>query len=471
MKTTVSAMTHVGRKRQHNEDSFFSDEALGVFAVCDGLGGQAAGEVASRMACDVIRDYLVSHPDRLETCRGVTTVFNCADVSALIRDAVQAAHEAIRKSAAASPERAGMACTLVLMMALGNHVAFAHLGDSRAYLCRRNRLHALTRDHNYAIESVHSGTQSLQEMMNSNKGARITRCLGSPAPLVDPDVLVIEPMNGDTFLLCSDGVTTHLGSPDILDIMMSEKPAHVPETLIAECNACGGVDNITAVVVSITGQTLEHDKELVARISSFRRMPIFSRLDLVELTRIFNRCQMEKHEVGDYIITDGADDHRLFVCLSGHAEVRKKGGRLASVRPNDAFGEMALLENVPRSADVVADKPTTTLAFAREDFVDIMRQEPWMAIKMLFPLAQHLNHRLRRTNDKLARAVTELAELRVESVSVTGTGTVDTAESMHYPDPLLDQSIAPGLGDTSTSLSEDELQAFETALYGMQSRK
>ncbi len=469
MKTTVSAMTHVGRKRQHNEDSYFTDEKLRVFAVCDGLGGQAAGEVASRMACDIIRDYLLSHLERLENCRRVTTVFNCADIIVLIRDAVQAAHEAIRKSAAASPDRAGMACTLVLMVVLGDHITFAHLGDSRAYLCRRGRLHALTRDHNYAIESVHSGSQSLQEMMNSNKGARITRCLGSPAPLVDPDVLVIEPMNGDTFLLCSDGVTTHLGSPDILDIMTSEKAAQVPEILISECNACGGVDNITAVVVGIEGQTLEHDKELASRIAFFRRMPIFSRLDLVELTRIFNRCQLQKHKAGDYIITDGADDHRLFVCLSGHAEVRKKGGRLASVRANDAFGEMALLENALRSADVVADKPTTTLAFAREDFVEIMRQEPWMAIKMLFPLAQHLNHRLRRTNDKLSKAATELSELRVESLSVTGVA--DTAESLPFPDPLLDQTNAPGLGDMSTSLSEDELQAFETALYGIQSRR
>lgn len=455
-------MTHVGRRRDHNEDAFFVDEALGVFAVCDGLGGQAAGEVASRMACDVIRDFLAAHPDRLAACRRVTTVFNCADITALITEAVQSAHEAIRASALASPTRSGMACTLVLLVRLDNHVAVAHLGDSRAYLARRGRLHALTRDHNFAVEAVHSGNMSLQELMNSNKGGRITRCLGGPSPLAEPDILVLEPVGGDMFLLCSDGVTTHLGAQEIQDIMQGETLAHIPEALVAECNMCGGIDNITAVVVGVSGQTPEHDKELSDRILSFRKMPIFSRLDLVELTRIFNCCRMQEHKPGDFIIRDGDDDHRLFICLSGHAEVRKKGGRLASVRPNDAFGEMALLENAPRSADVVADKPTVTLAFDREDFVEIMRQEPWMAIKMLFPLAQHLNHRLRKTNDKLAKVATELARMQL---AVTASGT-DTSDSIPMLE-LIEPPSTPGLGDTTTSLTEDELQAFETALYGM----
>lgn len=458
-------MTHVGRRREHNEDAFFSDEALGVFAVCDGLGGQAAGEIASRMACEVVRDFLAAHPDRLEACRQVTDVFHCADIKALLGDTVQAAHAAIRASAAASPARSGMACTIVLLLRLGDHVAIAHLGDSRAYLRRRGRLHALTRDHNFAVEAVHSGNVTLQEVMHSSKGGRITKCLGCPSPLVEPDILVLEPMNGDQFLLCSDGVTTHLNGPEILEVMQAEDIARIPEALVAECNACGGTDNITALVVGVSGLAPDHDRELSNRILSFRKIPFFSRLDLIDLARVFNRCIRAEHLPGDCIIKDGDDDHRLFVCLSGKAEVRKKGVRLASVRPGDAFGEMALLENAPRSADVVALKPTVTLAFDRADFVETMHQEPWMAIKMLFPLAQHLNHRLRSTNDKLGKATAALAAAQgSDATAMCG----EDSSPDGGVDAALEQVMAPGFGEATTSLSEDELQAFETALYGMQ---
>lgn len=453
MRLDISSMTHVGRKRGHNEDAFFTDPELGLCVVCDGLGGVAAGEVASRMACDILRRFFEDNRARLRQCAEAVSFFHTTGTKALLAEAAQLAHQAIRGSAAASKERNGMACTMVMLLALGEHVAIAHVGDSRAYLHRKGRLYALTRDHNYAIEAVHSGNSSLQELMHSDKGARLTRCLGYPTPAIEIDVLVLEPMEGDSFLLCSDGVTTHLDSDELLEILECEKPAHVPDALVAECNACGGTDNITAVVALVSGRSPDSDARLASRIISFRGIPVFSRLGLVELMRVFNLCQEREYAADEPIIREGDDDHRLFVCLSGHAQVRKNGNKIASIRPNDVFGEMSLLENVPRSADVVADKPTVVLVFERDNFVNIMRQEPWMAIKMLFPMVQNLNRRLRRTNDKLSQSLLMVAS--------AGAGSAKSS-----PAGQAQRLVAAEDSVVSALLTEDQLLGFETALYG-----
>lgn len=402
MKIHASAQTDVGRKREHNEDAFFTDADLGVHAVCDGLGGLSAGEVASRLACDTLRKFFRDHRAALESCRRTTNVFERSEIMALVKDAVQAAHLAVRHAGSADDSCAGMCCTLVMLLTMGRHVVVAHAGDSRAYLFRRNKVYPLTNDHTIAVEKVNAGLVPMQEMQHA-KGGLMTRCLGCPLPRIEPDVLVLEAMEDDRYLLCSDGVTIHLTQEMLAAVAAQSTAAAMPADLVKYCNQLGGKDNITAVVVALSGFPPGHDNELAERFRLFRRMPIFCRLGIIELTRILNRGHLAAYPTGAPIITDGADDHRLFVCLSGRAEVRKNGHKLGVIRPGESCGEMAMLENAPRSADVVAVAPTALFILPREEFVATMTREPWLAIKMLFPLTQHLNHRLRRLNEKQAQ--------------------------------------------------------------------
>lgn len=402
MNLSVHSLSDVGRSRDHNEDAFFCDAELGVHAVCDGLGGLAAGEVASRLACSTLQAFFRTRRAELEQCRRSTNVFSRETLLPLVHEAVQAAHAAIQAQGRANPDQAGMCCTLVMLVALDGHLAVAHAGDSRAYLWRRGNLIPLTHDHTIGNEAVGSGQAILQDMIGSRQAALITRCLGSGLPKVVPDVLIFEPMNEDRILLCSDGVTTHLGPDDLRTMLGDREPAEVPAGLVRRCNTLGGKDNITAVLATVAGRTPEQDKELTRRMAAFGRMPFFCRLGTIEMTRVLNRCRLRKFKAGETFIQDGADDHRLFVCLAGTAQVSKAGRHLADIRTGDAVGEMSLLENAPRSADVTATKDCVMIEFDRAEFIGLMNVEPWTAIKMLFPLAQHLNARLRQANAKLA---------------------------------------------------------------------
>jgi PPM family protein phosphatase len=231
-------LTHPGRKRRHNEDSYVHEPPL--FAVADGMGGAKAGEVASGLAVEALH---VS-PDV------------GGDSEAYVVDLIQEANRRVytRATEDASASGMGTTMTVALVDADGGRVTIGHVGDSRAYRVREGELQQLTDDHSLVGELIRSGKLTREEAEVHPQRSVITRALGTD-PDVDVDTFVVDARAGDTFLLCSDGLSSMVSDQTILNVVR-EHPRDLQATakgLIAAANRGGGDDNITVVVFALDG--------------------------------------------------------------------------------------------------------------------------------------------------------------------------------------------------------------------------
>ena len=261
---TAAALTDRGRKRASNEDAFGYSPEHGVYLVCDGMGGAAAGEIASSLA---IEEVLRLVTERLDACREPSSEHpEAADsIPQIARDAVFAANEAIHSRGQRNPRLSGMGTTLVGLLAGppdspsgdGSRVWVLNVGDSRCYRHRQGRIEQISRDHSLVDEQVRMGRMTQAEAARSPMRNVITRALGTQ-PSVTPDVIETQVEPGDLFLLCSDGLTRHLSDEKLESILNTLNSASEPTPLEELCarlidaaNKGGGHDNITSLLVRV----------------------------------------------------------------------------------------------------------------------------------------------------------------------------------------------------------------------------
>lgn len=232
-------ITHKGRVRAGNEDAFLCNPDAGIFVVCDGMGGAAAGEVASRLAAENANAALLAGE--------ASAAFSTADV----REAVAAANTAVFSRASSDRRLEGMGTTLVMLALSATTALVAHVGDSRCYLWRDEALMRLTADHSLVEEQVRLGQITRKQAERSALQHVITRAIGTAADVL-PDVEQVEVRTGDLFLLASDGLTKELGDAELAGMLgAAASEQQIGEALIAAANAAGGRDNITCVLVRI----------------------------------------------------------------------------------------------------------------------------------------------------------------------------------------------------------------------------
>jgi serine/threonine protein phosphatase PrpC len=242
VRYTAAAVSDRGRKRPSNEDAYgFSVEA-GIYLVCDGMGGAAAGEVASTIAVDeVLRLLIHRNPD---------------DQTALpdaAQSAICAANEAIFSRAQRNHRLSGMGTTLVALATRERQVWVLNIGDSRCYRLRKGKLEQLTRDHSLVEEQVRLGRMTPREAQHSPLKNVITRALGTQSH-VTPDVFEFEAEPGDLFLLCSDGLTRELPDSSIQVLLNGDLSLEGLSTRLVEAaKKAGGHDNITCLLVRAKG--------------------------------------------------------------------------------------------------------------------------------------------------------------------------------------------------------------------------
>jgi len=237
--------TDLGRIRENNEDKFDFYEpedptllaARGCFyAVADGMGGHAAGQIASELALkNVIANYYDSPND---------------DIPTSLLESIAAANDTIYSLAVMIPERSGMGTTLTAAVVAEDRVYIAQVGDSRAYLLRDGEIRQVTYDHSWVAEQVRMGSMTAEEAEFSPYRNVITRSIGTQ-PTIEPDVFIEEARAGDIWVLCSDGLTSHVEDDEIRLIAATQPPSEAARQLIELANARGGRDNITVFVLAI----------------------------------------------------------------------------------------------------------------------------------------------------------------------------------------------------------------------------
>jgi protein phosphatase len=242
VRFTCAGRTDVGVVRSGNEDAFLMAPEAGVFVVADGMGGHAAGEVASQMAVSIVG-------------RGLEHVAGQADPSAadVIRQSIVEANGAIFERTLIEQDKRGMGTTATAMVISGRRYLVGQVGDSRAYVHRDEELLQITKDHSYVQEQVDAGYLTPEQARTHPYSNVITRCVGANAE-VAPDLYGGTLHSGDIFLLASDGLTGMLEDDELLTIMSSDRsPGELVDRLISEANRRGGLDNITVIIVRIDG--------------------------------------------------------------------------------------------------------------------------------------------------------------------------------------------------------------------------
>jgi len=237
---TAAALSDRGRKRNSNEDAFGFSVERGVFLVCDGMGGAAAGEVASSLAVEELLRNLSARPP-------------AEPIPMVATQAVIAANEAIFSRSERNEQLSGMGTTMVCLVVEASHVWVVNVGDSRAYRVRNRMLQQITLDHSLVEEQVRLGRMTEAEALRSPLRNVITRALGTQSQ-VTPDIFELVAEHGDLFLLCSDGLTRELTDPDIESLLCLDLPLdELCNRLVAAANKAGGGDNITCLLVRAAG--------------------------------------------------------------------------------------------------------------------------------------------------------------------------------------------------------------------------
>jgi serine/threonine protein phosphatase PrpC len=233
---SAAAMSDLGRKRTSNEDAYGYSVEHGVYVVCDGMGGAAAGEVASSLAVDELMRLLVgaARPD--------------SPVDEAER-AIASANQAIFSRARRNHKLSGMGTTMVLLVTEERRAWFLNVGDSRGYRLRGQSLEQITVDHSHVEEQVRIGRMSRAEAERSPLRNVITRALGTQEQ-VTPEIFELETQPGDLFLLCSDGLTRELSDPLLESLLRLDLPLdQLCARLVSAANKAGGQDNITCLLV------------------------------------------------------------------------------------------------------------------------------------------------------------------------------------------------------------------------------
>jgi PPM family protein phosphatase len=242
VKLLYAARTDVGMIRSGNEDNFTVDvnETRGIFIVADGMGGHAAGEVASEMAVQIVQRELTP----------VRTLEN-EDVVKLTAAALRKANRAIHDRTITEVDKQGMGTTASVLLLAGARYVIGQIGDSRIYLLRDGSFTQITKDHSYVQEQVDAGFLTPEQARYHPYSNVITRCVGASQD-VEPDIYRGEVRGGDIFLVASDGLTGMVDDRRLAQLLGSgAQPERKVQALISEANGRGGLDNITAIIVQV----------------------------------------------------------------------------------------------------------------------------------------------------------------------------------------------------------------------------
>ena len=408
MQIDFWAETDVGKQRDHNEDNYLVDKPLKLFVVADGMGGHAAGEVASSVCVRRVREVVAENRDVIERAGADGHAVDRGEVLRMLESAVQQACTAIYERSQENPDQRGMGTTCSLLLLLGTRGFIAHVGDSRIYLMRNEQVHQLSEDHSLVNELVRRGKLKLGDIDNSPykdyKNA-VTRAVGVYES-VEVDTLDFDVLPGDQFLLCSDGLHHYLVDDEkIADLLTPEDIKTAASGFTQFANDGGGHDNITTILVRI-GSADEEDavrsREVSLRTRVLKEMPLFRYLSYKELVHVMNITQVRTYQDDQLIIGEGDPAHEMFIILDGKVRLHKDDAFITFLKPGDHFGEMALVDKGARSASASAEGTARVLIIHRDAFFSILRDQTKASVKILWSLTQVLTARLRKTTADLS---------------------------------------------------------------------
>lgn len=393
-----AAVTHPGKRRDHNEDALLAMPEAGIYLVADGVGGRACGEVASALTVQTFRDHAARIRSSIQAYANRPNRASRNEVLAALDRACQDASRRVFEEAE-SESRRGMTTTLVAAAVGGGAIFLAHVGDSRAYLLREGELLQLTDDHSMVNELVRTGQMTYEEARRSRYRNVITRAIGLQ-PGVQPDTAAIEVLPGDRVVLCSDGLSDPVPAHDLSRHLATGTPEASADLLLEAALDAGGPDNITVVVLdpdaSPRAEAAAARAEVMSRLFLFRDLPFNAR---ARVGRMVNEVFFSPDDV---LVRQGDIGRMLYVVVQGNLVVSRDGVQLAVFGPGEHFGELGLVDAQPRSATVTAQGFGSLITIDRDALDEFCRREPELGNKVLWTLLGTVSQRLRASSSRIA---------------------------------------------------------------------
>ena len=388
MSTTSGSATSVGRVRDHNEDCYANDDTVGVYVVCDGMGGHAAGEVAAAMAvASVLATVGAAHHagkpiepgERMRILR-LAISRACAEV-----------FEAARES-----DRAGMGTTIVAVWADGPTAVVANVGDSRAYLLRDGDLVQLTYDHTISADLVRRGLLTTETEKTFRFRNHLSRTVGTQ-PAVEIDVRLLDLANEDRIVLCSDGLSHYLDeSLDAAGLVEAGEPQTTADQLVAFAEEQGGVDNITVVVADVAGLEEARASDPTRTLDLVGECEVFAGLPSRDLLLVLAAGRLEHWKEGQVLVREGAPVSRIYIVVSGEVSGRAGGTEVDRFAAGRMTGGRTLMEPLLARLTLTAATDAEVLRFEGSALRRLFLRRPMLGVRVL----GRLNSRLARASGR-----------------------------------------------------------------------
>lgn len=393
MKIDAFPATDRGQRRETNEDQYLIDESLGLYIVCDGMGGHAAGEVAAERSVAFVAEYVRDRADLLQNAS--STPDGYSRVLELAEEATQEASLRLHELACADSALAGMGTTMTMLLVVDNKAVMAHVGDSRLYLLRGEELHQLSIDHTLANDLLQAGRLTKEEAEVSRYNHVLTRSIGQQQR-VHVETLLFDLLLGDTCLLCSDGLSNYFEDQAMVaKFLANDDLPSLPGRLIEFANERGGSDNITLVVLRVTGDSDEADSsDARRRIDILNSTFLCHDLPVNRRIRVLNISSLVECAPGQQLISAGQTCDGMYVVLEGQVTVKDDPFLSSELLPGDCFGQSLLLGPSKVHSSVVVDEPTKLLFIPRSKFEELCRRLPKLGSTLLKNLGQKLCEQL-----------------------------------------------------------------------------
>ncbi len=249
MRTLSAGLTDVGRRRPHNEDAYLGNDGLGLYVVCDGVGGYAKGEVASAESVGLVESWVLQRRKTVDEFALAPTPEARAAIRRIVETAVQSACYMVFGMGQLDPRQRGMSSTLSTLLVAGDTAFVGQVGDSRVYVWRDGRSVQITEDHTLVNFRLKMGLITPEEAANAPGKNVITRAVGHQ-DYVEVDTFELEVAPGDRFLLCSDGLHGYVENPELEELLIGDREV-VVRRLVDLANERGGRDNITAIICDV----------------------------------------------------------------------------------------------------------------------------------------------------------------------------------------------------------------------------
>lgn len=414
MKVRWFAETSEGKVREENEDFYLVDDSINLYIVCDGMGGHAAGRVASENAAGCTHEFILRHLPSIDIAADPAIVDE--QMKDLVISAVQASCKRLVQMGKEDPELVGMGTTLTLLLIYDSRAIMGHVGDSRLYMKRRGEVHQLSEDHTLINHLVKQGLLTKEKAKDSPYSHVLTQCVGREEN-VQVDTLVFDLLPNDICLLCSDGFyhflkedvsrLEHLLPHDDLDFVSDKDYKVVLKQLLDSANEEDGSDNLTLIVVSAEAEAtkileeVSRRDEVFLKLDSLQQLYLFEGLPLQDLLRVVSSTQVYDCKQGKTLLNKGERGNCMYIIMDGQFDVIVEDTHLATLGPGAHFGEVALIADSPRTATVTCTKDARLIMLERNVVEHLIHQHKSIGIHLLHRLATKLSDRLIEVNTKL----------------------------------------------------------------------